>query len=187
MFRRQCWRKIYNAEWPSVGPTFWGNAAPTLYLFVLFVWSFSSHSRVFHSFGDVTITGKRLQILTYMYARHLWPLSSEDSLACHIYYDTGHPFIMVISQDPWHSQPLPSVGQWSSGADTSCFNDLGLLRLRFEHPTFRSNHAHDCGANFVMSSCIRYANIKPTWCGDPIVIWLYVQIVFQTKRSCFLG
>ena len=30
-------------------------------MFVLGV--FSSHSRIFHSFGDVTITGERLQIL----------------------------------------------------------------------------------------------------------------------------
>ena len=34
----------------------------------LFVWSFSSHSKNFHSFGDVTIAGEVLQILTY--ARH---------------------------------------------------------------------------------------------------------------------
>ena len=33
-------------------------------------------------------------------ARHLWPLSSEGSIACHTYCDTGHPFIMVISEDP---------------------------------------------------------------------------------------
>ena len=71
----------------------------------------SSHSRVFHSYGDVTISGEGLQILTY--ARHLWPLSSENSLAFHTYYDTVHPFIMVISEDPWHSHQLPSVWQWS--------------------------------------------------------------------------
>ena len=40
------------------------------YLFVclfvcLFVWSFSSHSRFFHLFWDVTITSEGLQILTY--------------------------------------------------------------------------------------------------------------------------
>ena len=46
-----------------------------------FVWILSSHSRIFHSFGDVTITGEGQQILTYV--RHLWPLSSEGSLACH--------------------------------------------------------------------------------------------------------
>ena len=64
----------------------------------LFVCGLSSHSRIFHSFGDVTITDERLQILTN--ARQLWPLSSECSLACHTYYDTGHPFMMVISDNP---------------------------------------------------------------------------------------
>ena len=39
-------------------------------------------------------------------------------LACHTYYDTGHPFIMVISEDPWHSHLLP---RFSSGAVTTCF------------------------------------------------------------------
>ena len=38
-------------------------------LFVcLFVRGLSSHSRIFHSYADVTITGEGLQILTY--ARH---------------------------------------------------------------------------------------------------------------------
>ena len=57
---------------------------------VVFVWSLSSHSRIFHSYRDVTITGEGLQILTY--DRHSWPLSREDSLTCHTYCDTGHPF-----------------------------------------------------------------------------------------------
>ena len=30
----------------------------------LFVWGFSSHSKIFHSYGDVTITGEWLQILS---------------------------------------------------------------------------------------------------------------------------
>ena len=34
----------------------------------LFVWGFSSHSRIFHSNGDVTITSELLQILTYTLA-----------------------------------------------------------------------------------------------------------------------
>ena len=45
-----------------------------------------------------TSTGEGLQIFTY--TRHLWPLSKEGSLAFHTYCDTGHPFIMVISEDP---------------------------------------------------------------------------------------
>ena len=66
--------------------------------FVLFVWDFLSHSRIFHSFGDITITAEGLQILSY--AWHSWPVSSEGSLTCHTYCDTGQPFIMVISKDP---------------------------------------------------------------------------------------
>ena len=43
----------------------------------LFNCGFLSHLRIFHSYGDVTIASEGLQILTY--ARHLCPLSSEDS------------------------------------------------------------------------------------------------------------
>ena len=63
-----------------------------------------------------------------------WPLRSEGSLTCHTYCDTGHSFIMVISEEPWHSHILPSVWQWNV---TTCFYYLGLSRLGFEHPTFR--------------------------------------------------
>ena len=59
-------------------------------------------SRIFHSYGDVTI------------ARHSWSLSSEGSLTCHIHCDMSLPFIMVIFEDAWHSHLLPSVCQWSS-------------------------------------------------------------------------
>ena len=47
----------------------------------LFVWGLLSYLGIFRSFGDVTIVGEGLQILTY--AGHLWPLSSESSLTCH--------------------------------------------------------------------------------------------------------
>ena len=58
------------------------------FLFVcLFVWCLLSHSRIFHSYGDVTIIGEGLQILT-----HAW----------------HSPKI-----DPWHSHLLPSASQWS--------------------------------------------------------------------------
>ena len=40
---------------------------------------------------------ERMQNLTY--ARHLWPFSSDGSLAFKTYFDTGHPFIMVIFKD----------------------------------------------------------------------------------------
>ena len=72
----------------------------------------TSLSRIFHSYGDVTITGEGLQICTY--ARHSWSLSSEGSSAGHTFCDTGHPFIMVISEDHWHLSP-----SFGSGAVTT--------------------------------------------------------------------
>ena len=44
-------------------------------------------------------------------ARHSWPLSSEGSFACHTFCDTGHPIILVISEDPWKF--LLKVWLWS--------------------------------------------------------------------------
>ena len=45
-----------------------------------------------------------LQILAF--TRQLWLLSSDVSLACHIFCDTGLPFIMVISEEPRHSYAM---------------------------------------------------------------------------------
>ena len=53
---------------------------------------------------------KGLQNLTY--ARHWRPLINAGSLTCHTYWDTGHPFIMVISENPWHSYLMPSAYHW---------------------------------------------------------------------------
>ena len=67
-----------------------------LFVFVcLFVQSLSSNPRIF-----LIITGEGLLIL--IYARHSRQLISAGSLACHTSCDTGHPFIMVISEDPRH-------------------------------------------------------------------------------------
>ena len=43
----------------------------------------------------------------------LMPTEQWGSIAWHTYCDTGHLFIMVISEDPWHSHLLPSVWRWS--------------------------------------------------------------------------
>ena len=64
----------------------------------MFVLEFIVLLENFYSYGEVTIAGEGLQILTY--ARHSWPLSSEGSLAWHTYCDTVHLCIMVISEDP---------------------------------------------------------------------------------------
>ena len=62
------------------------------------------------------------------YAIEQWGLFSVPHLLWH-----GHPFIMVISEDLWHSTYCRAFG---SGAVTACFYDWGLSRLKFEHPTF---------------------------------------------------
>ena len=66
-----------------------------LCFFCFWFFDWSSHWGIFKSYGDVTIAGEGLQILTHV--RHSWPLSSEGSLACNTDRDKGHPFIMVIS------------------------------------------------------------------------------------------
>ena len=62
-------------------------------------------------------------------------LMAIDHWRCHTYQDTGHPFIIIISEGLWHSHLMPS--QCCSGAVFICFNDLRLSRLGFEHPTYR--------------------------------------------------
>ena len=106
-------RKQVNYSSYKNGSTFFGYIWNkwTICIFCQFVKGFSSHSRIFRSFKNVIIYGKGLQILTY--TRQSWPLSSEDSLPCHTYFDTGQSFVMVISEDPWHSHLLPRIWQWS--------------------------------------------------------------------------
>ena len=71
--------------------------------FCLFWFGFFCPTREFHSHGDVIMVGEGLQ------TQHLWPFSSEGSLACYTHFDMGHLFMMVISEDVWHSHLLPSV------------------------------------------------------------------------------
>ena len=56
---------------------------------ICFFRGFSSHSGILYSYENVTITGDELQKNFFTYT----PLSSEGSLACHTYCDTGQPFI----------------------------------------------------------------------------------------------
>ena len=71
---------------------------------------------------------KGLQILILLYW-HSWPLSSEGSWACHTY--------CLLWWSPKTCDTHTSSGAFSSGAITTCFSDLGLSRLGFEHPAFR--------------------------------------------------
>ena len=139
----------------------------------LFVCFFSSHLKCFHPFGDVTITDKMLLILTYMYAQHSWPLSSEGSWTCHTYCDMGQPFIMAISEDPW------------SGAVTTYFNNLGLSWLGFLHPTYSLwgedsiglRHHHGC-----VNSTSLHVNVHITQIGIGINKVLYHSLLDTYRK-----
>lgn len=61
------------------------------------MWVFSSHSRIAHSYGDVTFTGEGPQISNHTLPYGHWAL--RLFLACHTHCVSGHPFIMIISQD----------------------------------------------------------------------------------------
>ena len=63
-------------------------------------------------FENFSLIWRRQHFRWRIYNWHSWPLNSEGSFTCHIYCDTGKPFIMVISKDPWHSHLLPSVWYW---------------------------------------------------------------------------
>ena len=89
----------------------------------------------------------------------------------------GHSFIMVVSEDPWHSHLMPNV---SSRGVTTSFNNLDLSRLRFEHSTFclrgeRSNLLrHHRGTQYVKGFA---TNLRP----PKYVLFKLILPVFKTK------
>ena len=88
------------------------------------------HSRIYYTYGDgiLPVKGSKFWTTVVTYGHRV----SNCHSTCHTFCDKGHPFIMVISEDPRHSHLL-----LSSGGFTTCFNDLALLRQGFEHLTFR--------------------------------------------------
>ena len=74
------------------------------------------------------------RLLVLFVSRNSCPLSIEGSSACHTHFDTGRPFMMVISRN---NDTHPYSRGFNSVLVTTCFIDLGLSRLGFEHPSFR--------------------------------------------------
>ena len=60
----------------------------------------------------------RWRAFNLTYVCYSWPLSSEDSLECHNYCDTGHSFWMIIFKDPLQ---FPSCRALGSG--TTCLSN----------------------------------------------------------------
>ena len=110
-----------------------------------------------------------LQILTN--AWHSWPMSSEGSLRCHIYCDTGHPFILVISEDSWHSHLIPSAWQLNCHY---LFYDLGL-----------SSHAHDKGSNpdLPHARCTLYLYATAAVCMVLIKTSVWKEFSFENRAT----
>ena len=73
-----------------------------------FVCSFKSS--IFHSYGDVTITGEELQILTY--TRHSWSFRCGIFSVQHLLWH-GTSVYNGYLQGPVASHLLPSVWKWS--------------------------------------------------------------------------
>jgi hypothetical protein len=67
---------------------------------ILFVYCFTSHSRIFHLNGDVTIAGEGLQNLGLCSHSGLW---AEGSSPCHTCCDTGPSFFWSRLKDRPHS------------------------------------------------------------------------------------
>ena len=92
--------------------------------------SFSSISIIFHSFWRRHYCRWRAALFypcSALMANEQW-----GSLVCHTYCDTGHPFnghlrgpvTLTLNAEPF-----------VSGTVTTCFYDLGLSWLGFQHPT----------------------------------------------------
>ena len=96
---------------------------------------FSYHSRIFHSFGDVTIPGEGLHILTC--TRHSWPLSSEGSLKCHRptlynYHHRGPVTLTPVAERLAVELSLPLLG-----LDVLTGDRVPISRMRGERSTTR--------------------------------------------------
>ena len=110
-----------------------------VYLFGVFLPTWA-----FHSYGDVTIVGDGLQsfdLCSALMSFEQWGFFSVP----HLLWHGASVYNMVNSEDPWHSQPLPSVKQWNFRY--LFLRLLGLSLMEFEQPTFRllgdnSNRLH---------------------------------------------
>ena len=75
--------------------------------FVFWLVPLENFSLIWRRFHNQSRTAN-FDICSAFMAIEQWGFFSMPDLLWH-----GHPFIMVISEDPWHSHLLPSVLQWS--------------------------------------------------------------------------
>ena len=151
--------------------------------FFLFVWCFSSQSRIFYSYGDVTLPANGCKFWPILGTYDHWAVIKgyyqviKGYSTCHTYCDTGHPFKMVISEDPRTRDTRTCCRAFINEAVNTCLNDLGFSRLGFEHPTSA------CNAN-ALTFCATAAAFKYSehYHGDPAEI----SALDVYKNSCHL-
>ena len=117
------------------------NASPSFVeicrsLDLIFVCIFEVFRRTREFFTHVE---KSLLVVIFIYARYSWALSSKGSLPCHTYCDRG---IRLQWSSPRTRDTQTFCRVFGSGTVTTCFLDLGVSRLGFDHPTFRGERSH---------------------------------------------
>ena len=148
----------------------------------------TQYSYPIHSYEDVTITGEELNILKYAF--ELWPFSSEGPSVWHTYCDTGHLFMIVISDDPWHSHLLLSVLQSRYHYLFLCGWDSNT-----QPSVCKVNALTDCVIAAVsMRSIVSYKNVTYLKYVDLSIYSVYTRIfrllfflnIFQWEIGCTL-
>ena len=120
--------------------------------------------------------------------RHSWPLSSEGSLACHTYCVTGPPFIMVISEDPWHSTYYWAFGSgavttWSVAAGICTPNLLLAGRTLYTHCTTALIAVHVRQWSYVLKGSTLSSKIDLRIARfSPKRTWIYFQYILLQRN-----
>ena len=107
------------------------NPVYTFKFVILFVCGFSSHSRTVYSFGNVIITDKVLQILTY--ARHSWPLRIERFFSVPNLWNVASVYNVNFPK----TLDEHTCCKWQWNCHFIFFCDVGLSRLGIQHQNFR--------------------------------------------------
>ena len=93
---------------------------------LVYFWGLSSHSRIFHSYGDVTIAGEGCKFLSRLGTHGNW---ADRVLKC--------ATLTVTSICNGHLRGHVTLAPIAERlAVTTCFYDLGLSRLGFERPPY---------------------------------------------------
>ena len=109
------------------------------FLFVCLFWGVSSHSRILHSFGDVTTTGEWLCSALSEFLK--WAIHTMTR---------ANPWLWSF---PRTRDTHTCCRAFGSGAVTTCFNNQGLPQPGIEHlfkknNPLRNQHLHESGKRY---------------------------------------